>query len=144
MIWHDPCHRGVPSGASKTIFWSYGMFRANRAPIMSQDYHYLQTDRNELPLEPRQLGVPSGASKMISEQWYVWRKPCTYLAVKLTPSLNWSKRGSTWPTSPRSSIGCIQNDFPILWYIRGKPCTYLASTLALSPNRASFHLSLVT
>jgi hypothetical protein len=24
-------------------------------------------DRNELPLEPRDLGVPSGASKMISE-----------------------------------------------------------------------------
>jgi hypothetical protein len=24
-------------------------------------------DRNELPLEPRQLGVPSGASKMISD-----------------------------------------------------------------------------
>jgi hypothetical protein len=28
---------------------------------------YLQTDRNELPPKPRHLGVPSGASKMISE-----------------------------------------------------------------------------
>jgi hypothetical protein len=49
-----------------TYFWAYGMFCANRAPILRQDYHYLQTDRNELPLEPRHLGVPSGASRMIS------------------------------------------------------------------------------
>jgi hypothetical protein len=28
---------------------------------------YLQTDRSELPLEPRHLGVPSGASKTISK-----------------------------------------------------------------------------
>jgi hypothetical protein len=43
------------------------MFGAYRAPIMCQDYHFLQTDRIELPLEPRHLGVPSGASKMIYE-----------------------------------------------------------------------------
>ena len=48
-------------------FRSYGTVRANRAPILRQDYHYLLTDRNELPLEPRHLGVPSGACKMISE-----------------------------------------------------------------------------
>jgi hypothetical protein len=40
---------------------------AHHAPILRQDWHYLQTDQNELPLEPRQLGVPSGVSKMISE-----------------------------------------------------------------------------
>jgi len=43
------------------------MFSANRAPMLRQGKHYLQTDQNELPLEPRHLGVPSGASKMISE-----------------------------------------------------------------------------
>ena len=88
--------------------------------------------------------------------WYVWRKPCTYLALTLTPSPNGpneiphdprhladrsvasktisepvvhlaqtvhlsyintntiskqTERDSTWPTSPRSSIGCVQNDF---------------------------------
>jgi hypothetical protein len=30
------------------------------------------------------------------------------------------------------------------WYVRHKWCTYLSSRLALSPNRPSFHLSLVT
>jgi hypothetical protein len=114
-------------------------------------------DRNELPFEPRHIGVPSGASKMISEAmvhlvhtvhlsctetnivskrtetsfhlslitheyltvhlkpflslWSVWRKPCTYLAPKLTLSPNVLKGDSTWPTSPRSSIECVQNDF---------------------------------
>jgi hypothetical protein len=48
-------------------FLAYGMFGANRSPILNQDYHYLQTKRNELPFEPRHIGVPSGASKMISE-----------------------------------------------------------------------------
>jgi hypothetical protein len=42
--------------------------------------------------------------------WYVWRKPCTYLALRLTLSPNGLKWHSTWPTSPRGSIRCIQND----------------------------------
>ena len=41
------------------------MFIDNRAPILRQDLHYLQTDRNDLPLEPHHLGVPSNASKTI-------------------------------------------------------------------------------
>ena len=49
------------------IFWVYGMFVANYAPILRQVYHYLQTDRDELLLEPRHLGVSSGVSKIISE-----------------------------------------------------------------------------
>jgi hypothetical protein len=32
--------------------------------------------------------------------------------LRLTPSLNWPKGASTWPMSCRSTIGCIQNDFP--------------------------------
>jgi hypothetical protein len=43
------------------------MFDANRAPILCQDQHYLHTNRMELPLEPYHLGVPLGASKMISK-----------------------------------------------------------------------------
>jgi hypothetical protein len=43
------------------------MFGANRAPILRQDWHYLQTERNEHPLEPHHIGVPSGASKTIYE-----------------------------------------------------------------------------
>jgi hypothetical protein len=49
-------------------FRAYGTFGANCAPILHQDYYYLQTFRNELPLDPCHLGVPSGASKPISER----------------------------------------------------------------------------
>jgi hypothetical protein len=43
------------------------MFDANRAPILHRHQHYLQMGQNEIPDDPRHLGVPSGASKMISE-----------------------------------------------------------------------------
>jgi hypothetical protein len=52
-------------------------------------------DRNELPLEPRDLGVPSGASKMISEPMVALAQTCTYLAPTLTLVPNGLKRDST-------------------------------------------------
>jgi hypothetical protein len=42
---------------------------------------------------------------------YVWRKSCTYLESRLTLSPNGPKSASTWASSPRSTIGCIQNNF---------------------------------
>jgi hypothetical protein len=47
--------------------------------------------------------------KWFPSLWYVWHKLCTYLALTLSMSSNESKRDSTWPTSPRISIWCIQN-----------------------------------
>jgi hypothetical protein len=43
--------------------------------------------------------------------WYVWCKLWIYLAPTLTLSPNAPKWDSTWPTSPRSIIRCVQNDF---------------------------------
>jgi hypothetical protein len=48
--------------------------------------------------------------KWFSSLWYVQRKPCTYLASRLGLSLNGPKWASTWASSPRSTIGCIQNE----------------------------------
>ena len=48
-------------------FQAFGMFHANHEPILHQDQHYLQTDQTEHPLEPHHLGVPTGASKMVSQ-----------------------------------------------------------------------------
>jgi hypothetical protein len=36
---------------------------------------------------------------------------CNYLASRLALSPNGPKRASTWASSPRSIIGCIQNNF---------------------------------
>jgi hypothetical protein len=53
-------------GCIQNYLLAYGTFSANLAPILHQVQHYLQTNRTELALEPRHLGVPSSASKMIS------------------------------------------------------------------------------
>jgi hypothetical protein len=57
------------------------------------------------------LWVLLGASNMILSLWYVQRKPCNYLMSRLALSANGLERDSTWSTSPRSSIACVQNDF---------------------------------
>jgi hypothetical protein len=49
--------------------------------------------------------------KWFMSQFYVWCKPCTYRALTLIMSPNTPKWDSTWPTSPWSSIGCLQNYF---------------------------------
>ena len=93
----DPRHLGVPSGASKTI--SEPMVRlAQTVHLSCTNTNTLQTDRNEVPHDPRHLAVPSGASKMIYEPM-----------VRSAQTVQLS--APTLPTSPRSSIGCIQNDF---------------------------------
>jgi hypothetical protein len=122
-------------------FWACGTFSVNYAPTLHWEQR-LQTDQNEIPYESHHLGVPSGASKTILSLWYVWRKPCTYLASRLALSPKGPKRALSWASSPRSTIVFIQNEFrslrpkwfPSLLYIRSKPCTYPASRLALSQN----------
>ena len=54
-------------GRVQNDFRAYGTFGTNLTPILRQDYDYLKMGPNDLPLVPRQLGVPSGPSKMISE-----------------------------------------------------------------------------
>ena len=73
-------------------------------------------------------------AKRFLNLWYNWCKPCNYLAPMLVAPPNGPKQDSTRPTSPRSSIECVQNDFLSLWFVRRQPCTHLASRLASSPN----------
>jgi hypothetical protein len=43
--------------------------------------------------------------------WYVRHRPCNYLASSLALSSNGLNRASTWASSPRCTIVCVQNDF---------------------------------
>jgi hypothetical protein len=72
--------------------------------------------------------------KLFMSLWYVWHKLCTYLASRLALSPNGPIQASSWATSPRSTICCVQNDFWAYGTFSGKPCTYLALILTLSPN----------
>jgi hypothetical protein len=115
-------------------FRADGTFDTYRAPILRQDYHYLQMDSNKLPLEPHHLGVSSGASKMNSEPMI-----CSVQTVHLycTDTDTVSKRTETrfyMTPSPRSSIGFVQDNFVSLWYLRHTSRSSLASKLTLSPN----------
>jgi hypothetical protein len=77
-------------------FHACGRFIANHAPILRRDEHFLQTDRNELPLHRRHLGVSLGVSKMISKP-IVCSAQTVHLSVpRLTLSQNGSKQASTW------------------------------------------------
>ena len=67
--------------------------------------------------------------------WCIRRKPCTWLLLKLTLSLNEPKQDSIWHTSSRSYIRCILIDFWAYRMFHAKPCIYLASRLALSPKQ---------
>ena len=69
--------------------------------------HYLQIDRNKLPLETHHLGVPSGASKRISEPMVRLAPTVHYLA----PTLTVSKWTETRFHMTQSLIWCVQNDF---------------------------------
>ena len=46
---------------------AHGTFDAKRATILHRRQRCFQTDQNEISHDPRHLGAPSGASKMISE-----------------------------------------------------------------------------
>jgi hypothetical protein len=103
-----------------------------------------EKDQNELPLEPRHLVVPSGASKMIYEP-VVCLAQTLHLSCTNTNIVSKRKEERFYMThvtyefhrvSPKQFLG--------LWYVRRKLCTYLASRLPISPNGLNFHLSLVT
>jgi hypothetical protein len=59
------------------------------------DHHYLQMDQNELPLEPRDLGVPSDASKMIPEPMVCLAQTVHLTSPIVTPSPDGSKQDLT-------------------------------------------------
>jgi hypothetical protein len=133
-IRHDPGHLGVLSGVSKKIFEPVA--RSAQTVHLSCVKNNTISKRTETSIH---LSLVTNEyhqvhSKLFLRLWYVWRKPRTYLALILTLSLNEPKWDSTWPTSPRCSIGCVQNDFRASGMFNAKPCTNLASRLALSPN----------
>jgi hypothetical protein len=86
--------------------WGNGTFDANRAPILHWKLTETRFYMTDVTLEFCRVR-PNWFLRL----WYVWCKLWIYLAPILTLFPNGPKRDSTWHTSPRSSIGCIQNDF---------------------------------
>jgi hypothetical protein len=92
----------------QNIFCVYGSFGANSTPTLCQDQHYLQTRWNKLPLEPRHLGVPLGASKMISEPMVRLAQTMHLYCADTNTIYKRTEMRLHMTHSPRSSIGCIK------------------------------------
>jgi len=102
-------------------------------------------DRNEIPHDPRHLGVPLRAFKTISEHMVcsvqIMQLPC----IKIAISPNGPKRASTWPTSPRSTIGCIQTDLCAYGTFGANRAPILCQDYTIFKQaKTSYHLSFVT
>jgi hypothetical protein len=118
------------------------MFGANCAPILRQDWYYLQTDQNELP-----LGVLSSASKTISEPMERSAQPML-LSVSVANTVSDQNNIPHDPRHLEIPSGASKTIF--------EPMVHLAQTVHLSclscikistlskQTETSFHLSLVT
>ena len=116
-------------------FWAFGTFDAKPSTYLASTintvskctetrFHTTNVTKEIHRVRPnRFLGL-----------WYIQLKPCTYLSSMLELYPNGPNRASTWASSPRSTIGCIQDDF---WTngMFGANVTYLT----LSPNRPKWY-----
>ena len=91
-------------------------------------------DRNEIPRDPRHLGVPSGVSKMISEPM-VHSMQTVHLSSFDTNNVSKWKDARVQMTHVTKAFHLVRpKRFLSQWYIPHKPCTYLASRLAIYPK----------
>jgi hypothetical protein len=107
----DPHHLGGPSGAAKKIFM----------PMVhsTQTMHLSCTEINSVSKQTEASFYLTHISEefhRVRQKWFlsllhVRHKWGTYLASRLALSRNRPKWASVLPTSPKSSIGCAQNDF---------------------------------
>ena len=97
-------------GCIPTDFQAYGTFDAKRATILRRRQHYLQTDRNEISHDPHHLGVPSGATKMISEP-LVCSAPTAHLScVKISTISKRTETSFHLSLVTQENHRCVKND----------------------------------
>jgi hypothetical protein len=77
--------------------------------------------------------------------WYVWRKPCTYLASRLALSPNGLKRASTWASSPRSTIGCAKTiSEPMVCFAQTVHLSCTNTNTVSKWTKTRFHMTNIT
>jgi hypothetical protein len=105
----EPRHLGVPSGISKTI--------SEPTVCLAQNMHLSCTDTNNMSRWTKTrfhmthvtLEFHRVRSKWFLRLWYIWHKPCNYLASGLAISLNGLNWASSWASSPWRSSGVSKN-----------------------------------
>jgi hypothetical protein len=92
-------------------------------------------DRSKLPLEPRHLGVPSSALKMISMPMVCSLQTVHLSCTDINTVSKWTKTKFHTTHTTYEFHWVRPQLFMSLWYLQCKPWTYLVSKLALSANR---------
>jgi hypothetical protein len=92
-------------------------------------------DPNGIPHDPRHLGVPSGASKMISEPVVHLAQTIHLSCVKISTISKRTKSSFHLSLVTQECHRACPKWFLRLCYHWHKLCTYLAPTLTLSQNR---------
>jgi hypothetical protein len=107
----DPCHLRVPSGVSKIIYEL--VVRSAQTEHLSFTKAKTISKQNETRFHMTHVTKEFHRVPLILflSLWYVWRKSCTILASRVALSPNVLNRASTWASSPKSPIECVQNDF---------------------------------
>ena len=91
-------------------------------------------DRSKIPYDIHHLGVPLGASKLISEHMVHSIQTVHLSCIKISTIYEQTKPSFHLSPLTYEYHRVHPKWFLSLWCIRHKPCTYLASKLTLSPN----------
>jgi hypothetical protein len=89
---------------------------------------------NEIPHGPRHLGVPSGASKIISEPVVRSAQTVHLSCVKISTISKWTESNFHLSLVTSEYHRVLPKGFLRLCFVWCELCTYLAQTLTLSPN----------
>jgi hypothetical protein len=116
------------------LFPSLRYVRCKPCTNLASRVAHLQTDQTKLPLEPRHLGVPSIASKMISMPMVQSLQTVHLCCTDTNTDSKQTKMRFHMTHVTFVFHRVCPKVFMSPWYVKCKPCTYLASRLALSPN----------
>jgi hypothetical protein len=141
---HGPHHLGDPSSAPKII--SEPMICSTQSvhllcvKISSMSKHTESSFHLSLVTEEYHWMRPNWLLSLR----YIRHKSCTYHALMLTVFKR-TQTDSKWPTSPWSSIGCVQNNF---WaygtFCENMHLSCVKISTIFKQTKSSFHLSLIT
>jgi hypothetical protein len=139
---HSP---GSSIGFVQHDFRAVGTFDRNRAPFLRQDYHYLQTDSNKLPLKTHRLGVSSGASKTNSEPMVHSAQTLLLYCTDSNNVSKWTETRFHMPTHLEFPSGASKMIFnPMVRSTQNARVSCVKICIIPKQTETSFHLSPVT
>jgi hypothetical protein len=148
MVWseisYDPCHLGVPSCVFEMISKHNGTFGANLHLSCVKVSIISKRTKTSLHLRLVTKEYHRVPPKWFLWLWYLWSEPSTYLVSRLALSPNKSKWASIWASSPRNTIGCVQNELCGNGKLGANCAPYTNNNTISERTNARFHMTHVS